>query len=170
MSTTHSNSQTRAEGEGQVLSQYYTFQASLFSKNLEGISDADAKKRINNANSLEWIAGHTLDIQYNLAIMLGVTDKNPYAEQFAYGKPFDPKVDYPALSEMIKDWNIMQPKVTEAFKSLTKERLAGEAPFPIPYPEQSFRGLVIFQMHHLGYELGQIGLYRKFLEKSSFTY
>ncbi|MEO0341789.1 MAG: DinB family protein, partial [Bacteroidota bacterium] len=161
MSWEQTIAQTRAQGEGQVLSQFFNFQASLVVKNIQDITDEEAQKRINKANSLEWIVGHTLDLHYNLAILLGVSKTNPYAEQFAYGKPFDPNAEYSSLSTMLEEWQILQPQVAKAFTQLTKEALSGDAPFPNPYPEQSFRGLVIFQMHHLGYELGQIGLYRK---------
>lgn len=154
----------------QVLKAQYEMQANLFDKNLEGITDEEADKRINNANSLAWIAGHTVDIQYNLAMLLGQETENPYAEQFGFGKPFDPKADYPELSKMKADWNALMPKISEAISNLTEEQLNTESPFPIPFSEQTMRGLYAFQMHHLGYELGQIGLYRKFLGKSAFSY
>ncbi len=154
----------------QVLKSQYDLHAGLFSKNLDGITDTEANKRINNANSLTWIVGHTLDIQYNLSMLLGVETQNPYAEQFAFGKKFDPKAQYPSLSKMKSDWDALSPKISEAFGKLTQEQLDTKAPFPIPFPEQTMRGLYAFQMHHLGYEFGQIGLYRKFLGKSSFSY
>ncbi|MEW7292424.1 DinB family protein [Aquimarina sp. 2304DJ70-9] len=154
----------------QVLKSQYDLHAGLFSKNLDGITDTEANKRINNANSLAWIAGHTLDIQYNLSMLLGLETQNPYAEQFAFGSKFDPKAKYPSLSKMKSDWDALSPKISEALGKLTQEQLEAKAPFPIPFPEQTMRGLYAFQMHHLGYEFGQIGLYRKFLGKSSFSY
>lgn len=154
----------------QVIKAQYDLQANLFSKNLDGISDTEADKRVNNANSLAWIAGHTVDIQYNLAMLLGLTTENPYAEQFGFGKPFDASADYPPLSQMQKDLDALTPKISEALSNLTEEQLDAKAPFQIPFPEQTMRGLYAFQMHHLGYELGQIGLYRKFLGKSAFGY
>lgn len=154
----------------QVLKSQYDLHSGLFSKNLDGITDAEANKRINNANSLVWIAGHTLDIQYNLAMLLGQATENPYAEQFAFGKKFDAKAKYPALSKMRADWDALSPKISGALEKLTEEQLNADSPFPIPFPEQTMRGLYAFQMHHLGYEFGQIGLYRKFLGESAFTY
>ncbi|WP_430966992.1 DinB family protein [Spongiimicrobium sp. 2-473A-2-J] len=154
----------------QVLKAQYDLQAFLLSKNLSDVTDAEASKHIKNANSLAWIAGHTLDIQYNLAMLLGQANENPYAAQFAFGKKFDPNAFYPQLSKMIADWNALSPKITEALGKLTEEQLNATPPFQIPFPEQTMRGLYAFQMHHLGYELGQIGLYRKFLGKSSFRY
>ncbi|WP_431122702.1 DinB family protein [Flagellimonas flava] len=154
----------------QVLKAQYDLQASLFSKNLDGISDTEADRRINNANSLAWIAGHTVDIQYNLAMLLGQATENPYAEQFAFGKTFDPSAKYPRLSKMKDDFDALTPKISAALENLSEEQLNADAPFPIPFPEQTIRGLYAFQMHHIGYELGQIGLYRKFLGKTAFSY
>ncbi len=154
----------------QVLKSQYDLHAGLFSKNLDGITDTEANKRINNANSLAWIAGHTLDIQYNLSMLLGLETQNPYAVQFAFGKKFDPNAKYPSLSKMKSDWDALSPKISEALGKLTQEQLDAKTPFPIPFPEQTMRGLYAFQMHHLGYEFGQIGLYRKFLGKSPFSY
>ncbi len=154
----------------QVLKTQYDLHAGLFSKNLEGISDEEASKRIDNTNSLSWIVGHTVWIQYSLGQLTGQIVENPYEKQFAFGKQFDPDAQYPTLSKMKKDWDVLSPKISEAIAKLTEEQLNAKAPFPIPFPEQTIRGLYAFQMHHLGYEFGQIGLYRKFLGKSPFNY
>lgn len=154
----------------QVLKAQYDLQSGLVTKNLTGINDEEGDKQINNSNSLTWIVGHTVDIQYNLAMLLGVASENPYAEQFGFGKPFDSNADYPALSKMTADFDALTPKVSTALSNLTEEQLNNKTPFPIPFPEQTMRGLYAFQMHHFGYELGQIGLYRKFLGKSAFSY
>lgn len=149
----------------------YILQAGLFEKVILNISDEEANQQMSeNTNSLAWIAGHTLDIQYNLAALLGVTTENPYAEQFGFGKPFDPKADYPSLGTMQADWDALTPKITQALDEMTEAQLSAEPPFPIPFPEQSIRGLLGFQMHHLGYEIGQMALYRKFLGKQAMSY
>ncbi len=156
--------------DAKTLKLQYDVHANTFSKNLLDISDAEANKRINNANSLAWIVGHTLDLQYNLAMLTGQATENPYAEQFGFGKPFDEKAKYPSLSTMVQDWDTLSPKISEALGKMTEEQLNGKAPFPLPIAEQTMRGLFAFQMHHLGYEFGQIGLYRKYLGKSGFSY
>lgn len=153
------------------LSNQYDFHARLFANAVAGVSDEEAARRISdNTNSLAWIAGHTLDIQYNLAALTGVATDNPYAAQFAFGAEFDPAADYPSLEQMTRDWNALSPKISAALAKLTDEQLKADAPFPLPYPEQNIRGLLEFQMHHLAYEMGQMGLYRKFLGKPAFSY
>ncbi len=153
------------------LSNQYDFHARLFDNALDGITDEEANRRISdNTNSLAWIAGHTLDIQYNLAALTGVATENPYAAQFAFGSTFDPAADYPSLEKMKRDWNTLSPKISAALAKLTVEQMIADAPFPLPYPEQNIRGLLEFQLHHLAYELGQMGLYRKFLGKPAFSY
>lgn len=149
----------------------YILQAGLFDKVTKDISDEEAHRRISdNTNSLIWIAGHILDIQYNLAALLGITTENPYAEQFSFGKPFDADATYPSLGTMQSDWDALTPKIAQALDQLTEEQLAAEPPFAIPFPEQSIRGLLGFQMHHLAYEIGQMALYRKFLGKEAMSY
>ena len=149
----------------------YILQASLFDNVTQDISDEEAARRISEqTNSFAWIAGHTLDIQYNLAALLGVAQENPYAEQFSFGKPFDPDATYPSLDQMRSDWQALTPKITEAFDQLSAEQLAAAPPLEIPFPDQSIKGLLGFQMHHLGYELGQMALYRRFLGKEAMSY
>ncbi len=149
----------------------YALQAGLFDKVTAGISDEEASQRINeNTNSLAWIAGHTLWIQYNLAALVGAATDNPYAEQFAFGTSFDPDTQYPSLEKMRRDWNALSPKISQGLDQLTAEQLQADSPFPIPFPEQSVRGLWGFQMHHLGYEIGQMALYRRFLGKEAMSY
>ena len=149
----------------------YVLQAGLFDNVTLDVSDEEAAQRINDStNSLAWIAGHTLDIQYNLAALLGITTENPYAEQFAFGQPFEPEATYPSLSTMRSDWDALTPQITQALDQLTEEQLAAEPPFPIPFPVQSVRGLLGFQMHHLGYQIGQMALYRRFLGQPAMSY
>lgn len=153
-----------------TLKMQYDIYANTFAKNIADIEDLKADKRIEGANSLKWILGHTLDIQFNLGMLTGQIRENPYAEQFGFGKLFNPKGNYPSIKQMIADWDRLSPIISAAIGNMTKEKLDVASPIPLPISEQTIRGLLAFQMHHLGYEFGQIGLYRKFLEKSSFTY
>ena len=149
----------------------YDLQSGLFAEVLSGISDEEATQRMSeNTNSVAWIAGHTVDIQYNIAMMLGIVQENPYAAQFGFGKPFDAAASYPTLEKMQSDWNALTPQIKEAMSKLTTERLESGLPFQIPFAEQNLNGFLAFQMHHLGYELGQLGLYRKFLGKEAMSY
>ncbi|MEO0527743.1 MAG: DinB family protein [Bacteroidota bacterium] len=154
----------------EVIKAQFHMNAALFSKNLMDITEEEAHKRIEGANSLLWIVGHSVNIYYNIANHIGLKIDNPYKEQFGYGKFFNPDMEYPKLSKMIADWEALTPKISAKLSLLTAKELKAEPPFQIPLTEQSISGLLAFQMHHLGYEYGQIGLYRKFLGKSSFTY
>ena len=149
----------------------YKLNAKLFNNVLVDITDEEANKRISDStNSFAWIAGHTVWIQYSLANLLGITQENPYNENFAFGTKFDTQTDYGSLAKMKADWDSLTPKVTEGLENLTLEQLDTKSPFPIPFEEQTIRGVLGFQMHHLGYEIGQLGLYRRFLNKEAMTY
>ncbi|HAS47201.1 MAG TPA: hypothetical protein DCS93_42355 [Microscillaceae bacterium] len=149
----------------------YKLHAHLFNNVLVDITDEDAHQRMSDTtNSFAWIAGHILWTQYSLANLLGITSENPYQEQFASGKKFDAQADYGSLEKMKADWNVLVPKITESMEQMSIEKLNAPSPFPIPYEEQTIRGLLGFQMHHLGYEIGQLGLYRRFLNKAAMSY
>ncbi|MEM8907863.1 MAG: DinB family protein [Bacteroidota bacterium] len=144
----------------------------LFKNVLVDISEADANIQINgNTNSIKWITGHILNIAHNLVKMLGGSDANPYKPFFGSGKPFDPAADYPPLVQMIEDWNTLSPQIAQGIEQLSLQQLDAPSPFPIPFFEmQSIRGTLSFQMHHIGYEIGQIGLYRRYLGKAAMSY
>jgi len=153
-----------------VLKDQFALNSKTFNNVLVNISDKDANRRIAGTNSVKWIAGHTVDTGYNLAAILGVSSENPYAADFGFGKPFDPNADYPSLKKMLADWNALSPKIEAAIGKLTQGQLSADPPFPLPYNEQSIRGLLSFQMHHISYEVGQLGLYRRFLGKAPLSY
>lgn len=153
-----------------ILKDQFALNSKTFNNALTNISDQEANQRIAGTNSVKWIAGHTVDIGYNLAALLDLASENPYAADFGFGKPFDPYADYPSLEKMLSDWNNLTPKIEAAIGKLTKEQLNADSPFPLPYNEQSIRGLLSFQMHHISYEVGQLGLYRKFLGKEAMSY
>lgn len=155
----------------QVLVNLFALNSKIFNNALKNISDKEAQKPINSTtNSISWIAGHTVDTGYNLAAILGISSENPYAADFGFGKPFDPTAKYPSLEKMLADWNALSPKIEAAIGKLTQDQLNADTPFPLPYNEQSIRGLLSFQMHHISYEVGQLGLYRKILGKESLSY
>ena len=149
----------------------YALHARLFDNALDGITDREAARRMSGTtNSFAWIAGHMLWIQHNLAMLTGVATENPYAEQFAFGAQFDPDADYPSLSAMRADWNRLAPLISAALAQMPPEVLASEAPFPLPVDDPSIRGYFAFEQHHLAYEFGQLGLYRRFLGKPALSY
>ncbi|MEM1282764.1 MAG: DinB family protein [Chlamydiota bacterium] len=154
-----------------VLKGQYDLNTKLFNNALVNISESEANQQFNGtANNVKRIAGHALFLNYSLANLLTVESQNPYDAQFGIGKPFDPNAAYPTLEKIISDWNALSPKVGAALEEMTKDQLDSDSPFPIPYSEQTIRGIISFQMHHLGYHIGQIGIYRKFLSKEPMSY
>ena len=80
----------------------YDLQSRLFNNVMQGITDEDAQKRISeNTNNFAWIAAHTLDLQYNIAMMTGLVSANPYTEHFGFGKLFDPGINFPKHGKFI---------------------------------------------------------------------
>ena len=155
----------------ETLADLYALNAQLFDNVTFDLTEADARRRLSDStNSPQWIAGHVLDIQYNLAALTGAASENPYAEDFAFGKPFDGAADYPTLGRMRADFAALAPQIEAALRQLPAETLDADSPFPIPFNQQTIRGVLAFQMHHLAYEIGQLGLYRRFLGKAAMQY
>ena len=150
--------------------QLYALHVRLFDAATRDVSDAEAARHVGDANSFAWIAGHMLWSQYHTAGALGVADENPYAAQFGPGRPFDPDADYPTLAAMRRDWDAITPTVTAALGRLTARDLAGRPPFAPPTGDASLRGFLAFEQHHLAYEFGQLGLYRRILGKPALDY
>ena len=155
----------------ETIADLYALSVQLFDNVTYDLSEDDARRRLSDdTNSPQWIAGHVLDIQYNLAMLTGAAADNPYAAYFAYGKPFDGSADYPTLERMRADFAALAPQIEAAIRQLPAEVLDGDSPIPIPFKQQTIRGVLAFQMHHLGYEIGQLGLYRRFLGKPAMQY
>lgn len=95
------------------------------------------------------------------------TIKNQYALQAGL---FDKVTAGISDEEAARPINEHTNKISQGLDQLTAKQLQADSPFPIPFPEQSIRGLWGFQMHHLGYEIGQMALYRRFLGKEAMSY
>src|ERR1035438_3027436 len=129
----------------------------LFINALDGVTEEQAKERISDHNNpLIWIAGHTVWARYNICGLLGKPEKNPYADMFGNGKPFDPSHNYPSLAEIKMEWNKATDLLTDALASVTEEHLAAESPFKSPIGDFSFGGAVAFLVQHESYEIGMI--------------
>ena len=159
-----------ASAELADVGELYALHARLFDAVTDDVSDAEAARSVGDANSFAWIAGHMLWSQHHVAAVLGVSGDNPYAAQFGPGRPFDPDADYPTLAQMRRDWNALVPTVEAAMGRLTDRQLAARPPFNLPIGDQSLRGYLVFEQHHLAYEIGQLGLYRRILGKPALRY
>lgn len=154
-----------------TLADLLSVNARLFANVTTDVADEEAARRIDGTNSFQYIAGHYVEIVCNLALITGQAEANPYTERFGFGTRFDPTGEgYPALSALLADHAAIAPKVEAAVRAMSDEQLAAASPFPLPFAQQTVQGLLAFQQHHLGYTIGQLGLYRRFLGHEAMGY
>lgn len=143
----------------------------LFKSTLEGISEDQAKERITgHVNPINWIASHTVWARYNTLMFLGKPAGNPYNGLFENFKAYDASLSYPSLSEIKDEWNKVSPLLNDALEGVSEEHLAGDSPLKSPIGDFTNGGTVAFLAQHESYDIGQLGLLKKFFTKEAMTY
>ncbi|MEP7228772.1 MAG: DinB family protein [Ginsengibacter sp.] len=143
----------------------------LFNSTLQGISEEQARERISgHVNPVIWIASHTVWARYNALMFLGKPAENPYNGLFENFKAYDPSLDYSSLAEIKEQWNKVSTLLDDALESVTEEHLAGESPIKSPIGDFTNGGTVAFLAQHESYDIGQLGLLKKFFTKVAMSY
>ena len=140
----------------------FAFNSSLVSLALSDLTDEDALKRSEEGrgNSITFLVGHVASSRYGLLKMLGVTDINPFAEQFGAGIGCGPDSQYPPLGEMTQRWSQLAGDLRSTLEGLSDEALLTEPTIRYPTPDKTVRGALAFICWHECYHLGQIGMIR----------
>ena len=143
----------------------------LFNNALEGVTDAQATERISGHNNpLIWVATHTAWARYNMLAMLGKPAANPFDGKFENFKAYDPNDTYPTLDVVKKEWANASHLLKEALATVTEEHLAADCPLKSPIGDFSFGGTIAFLAQHESYDLGQMGLLKKYHTKEAMKY
>ena len=129
------------------------FTRSEFSRALEGLSEADARKRFMPMNCISWNIGHLAwqEQRYFLFYGQGQLLLPQIGELFAYGAP----ASAPALEDIWAAWNTITQAADPWLDSLTTEKLQehvirdGE---PSPY---IFGSLLQRVIYHYWYHIGE---------------
>ncbi|RYG25986.1 MAG: DinB family protein [Chitinophagaceae bacterium] len=143
----------------------YDFHTMQFRNVLEGISDEDAMNRLNTkANHVAWLAGSLVQERFELGKAMGITDiRQTSDELFSDHKGIQDGVTYPSLDEYRKDWEVITPRLREAFASVSNEKLDGPDPFEMPGGPYTLYDAITFCTDRESYCIGQIGLWRRLL-------
>lgn len=140
---------------------------------LDGISDDDAKKRIEGrTNHIIWMVGNFLDMRYALGNVLGLDLKNPHNDLFFQGKALDENLDYPTLKELKENFHQISPLIYRRLLEISDEDLDKDFPMGMDidfFPENvlNFIGMCIGREDYL---CGQIGLMRRILGYEGMKY
>lgn len=143
----------------------------LFLSTLQGVTEEQAKERIaGHVNPIIWIATHTVWARYNALMFLGAPANNPYNDLFENFKAYDASLKYPTLSEIKDEWKKVSNLLKDALKNVSEEHLAADSPLKSPIGDFTNAGTVAFLAQHESYDIGQLGLLKKFFTKEAMSY
>ena len=143
----------------------------LFNNTLAGVTEERSEERISgHSNSFKWIATHTVWARYNTLMFLGKPAQNPYPGLFENFKPYDPADKYPSLEEIKKDWQKASELLKDALGSVSEEHLSADSPIKNPIGDFTNGGTIAFFAEHESYDIGQLGLLKKYLTKEAMAY
>ncbi len=140
---------------------------------LDGISEEDAKKRIDGkTNHIIWMVGNFVNMRYSLGWVLGLKEEDPFSDLFFQGKALDESFNYPTLSQLKESFHKISPLVYEKLLQATDEDLDKDFPMGMGvdfFKEDvlNFVGMCIGREDYLS---GQLGLMRKILGYEGMKY
>jgi uncharacterized damage-inducible protein DinB len=159
--------------ESQVapLAALYDLNTDLLLNCLDGLSDAEAQRRLEaGGNSITFLAGHLTDTRHFLVARLGHTLANPLARYLADVRSIDDITEWPALDEIRSAWLAVSTHLQTVLAELTPGQLAEPNVHRFPLGDSSRLGLVAYLVQHDSYHLGQIGFIRRQLGKPPMSY
>lgn len=143
----------------------------LFLSTLDGVTEEQSRERIaGHVNPIIWIAAHTVSARYNALMFLGYPAQNPYNNLFENFKAYDASLPYPSLAEVKEEWKKVSSILKEAMKNASEEHLTADSPIKSPIGDFSNAGTVAFLAQHESYDIGQLGLLKKFFTKEAMSY
>ena len=140
---------------------------------LEGISEEDAKKRIEGkTNHIIWMVGNFINMRYNLGWVLGLKEEDPFSDLFFQGKALDESFNYPTLEQLKESFHKISPLVYQKLLEATDEDL--DKDFPMGMGIDFFQEIVLnfagMGISREDYLSGQIALMRKILGYDAMKY
>lgn len=131
------------------------FTRSEFRRALEGVADADARRRIMPMNCISWNIGHLAWQEQRYWLFRGQDQVLlPHLnEQFAYGAP----ASTPPLDEIWESWHTITAAADPWLDTLTTEDLRLPRPFTIGDQQiyLTFGSLMLRTIYHYWYHTGE---------------
>ncbi len=157
----------------EVIIPAYRMHTQSFVNVLDGISEEDALKRIENkTNHIVWMAGNLVNMRYGLGMVLGLQDQDPNNELFFQGKALNESYAYPTLADLKKNFHDISAKVYQKLFEVTDEELDEifEIGMNIPFIKETKLNFVGMCIGREDYLSGQIGLMRRILDYPGMKY
>ncbi|MCW4469450.1 hypothetical protein OGH69_10775 [Flavobacterium sp. MFBS3-15] len=141
----------------------YDWQTTFFTNVLDGISDADAHKRLGTpANHVAWLAGSLVQQRFELVNELTDSSHEQLADElFKDNQGIKDGVTYPSLEQFKTSWETITPIAKEALQNATTEKL--NSILKMPGMEMPLYDYVLFTIYREANCIGQIALWRRLL-------
>jgi len=130
-----------------------------FERNLQGLTDEDARKRIEPMNCISWIIAHVA-CQYRAFFVDWPQGKetDPQYQVYGYGSP----ASQPSLEEAMTLWHNACQEADAWLQSATSESLQNNGAFTSPENE-NWGTLLVRSIFHTWCHLGEISSIRQIL-------
>lgn len=151
----------------------YRMHTQSFMNVLDGISEEDALKRIENrTNHIVWMAGNFVNMRYGLGAVLGLQEQDPNNDLFFQGKALDENIQYPTLADIKKNFHDISAKVYQRLWEVSDEELEEifEIGMNISFITENKLNFVGMCIGREDYLCGQIGLMRRILDYPGMKY
>lgn len=149
----------------------YDMQTKFFVSSLEGISDKDAKSRLDTkANNIAWLAGSLVQQRFELAADLdkSKTYKQQADDLFKDNQGIKDGVNYPSLDQFKEDWEVISPILRNLLVNADDDLLDKNIEMPgMAFP---LFDMITFVTYREANCIGQIALWRRLLGYDAMKY
>lgn len=153
------------------LAALYDLNTDLLLNCLEGLSDAEAQRRLAaGGNSVTFLAGHLVDSRHFLISRLGYPLPNPLARYLADVRSIDEIREWPSLEEIRTAWIAVSTQLQQVLGELAAAELEQANVHRFPVGDSTRLGLIAYLVQHDSYHLGQVGFLRRQLGKPPMSY
>jgi hypothetical protein len=141
----------------------YDWQTDFFKNVLDGISDADAHKRLDtHANHVAWLAGSLVQQRFELVNELTGSSHEQQADKlFKDNQGIKDGVTYPSLDQFKTSWETITPIAKDTLLNATTEKL--DSVLEMPGMQMPLYDYVLFTIYREANCIGQIALWRRLL-------
>jgi uncharacterized damage-inducible protein DinB len=153
------------------LAALYDLNTDLLLNCLDGLSDAEAQRRLAaGGNSVTFLAGHLIDSRHFLVSRLGRPLPNPVAHYLADVRSIEEIRESPSLDEIRLAWTAVSAHLQEVLGELGAAELEQPNVHRFPLDDSSRLGLIAYLVQHDSYHLGQVAFLRRQLGKPPMSY
>ena len=128
---------------------------------LQGVSDADARRRIEPMNCLSWMVGHLADQENRYWVMVaqGQTLAPELNEQVGYRKP----ASTPSFEEMWSAWRAITEVADRYLDTLTPELMQTHFEWKGKPMRENIGTMLLRNIHHYWFHIGEAYALRQML-------